>query len=121
LLITPLAPVGGQLDAPPAQPVGTDGDSPTLAAPYLTPGTWAMTALWNGGLFLSNGVTYRVGAYTGGGAYYWRYDLASNIPYGVINQSYEAGGEATLWPYADPIGRGGPAGCVRAIQLRFVA
>ena len=56
-------------------------------------GTWRETALVSP-VQLTAGTTYRVGVYTGGGNYYYRYDMAFTFPNGTINQSYEASGDA---------------------------
>lgn len=57
------------------------------------PGTWTETEL-AGPLDLTNGVTYRVGAYTGGAGYYWRTDMSVGFDHGTVVQSYETAGDA---------------------------
>jgi uncharacterized repeat protein (TIGR01451 family) len=58
-----------------------------------TPGTWVETAL-DSPIVLSAGTKYRIGAYTGGGAWYYRSDMSTNFDHGVINRSYEVGGDS---------------------------
>ena len=57
-----------------------------------TPGTWTETAL-DTPLILSAGTRYRIGAYTGGGAYYYRYDMSGSFSDGVIHQAYSSSGD----------------------------
>jgi hypothetical protein len=57
------------------------------------PGTWRETALITP-IQLLAGHRYRVGVYTGGGNYYWRYDLPLAFPDGSIDQSYQSSGNA---------------------------
>jgi uncharacterized repeat protein (TIGR02543 family) len=69
--------------------IWTDGGT-LLAAQSVTsvPGTWVETPLATP-LTLTAGVRYRVAAYTAGGTYYWRSDMANTFPNGTINQSYD--------------------------------
>jgi uncharacterized repeat protein (TIGR01451 family) len=56
-------------------------------------GTWRETALASP-VKLSAGTTYRVAVYTGSWVnYYYRTDMASAFPNGIISQSYEASGD----------------------------
>ena len=57
-----------------------------------SPGTWTQTPIPP--IELTAGTTYRVAAYTGGGTYYWRSDLAGTFPDGTIDQSYYSSGDA---------------------------
>ena len=73
-------------------------DSGTLLASQTitsTPGTWTETPL-STPLVLHAGTTYRVGAFTAGGSYYWRNDGLSTFPNGTIVQSYS--GTADVFP-----------------------
>ncbi|MEI6766445.1 MAG: T9SS type A sorting domain-containing protein [Bacteroidota bacterium] len=58
-----------------------------------TDGTWTQTTLATPVTLLA-GVTYRIGAYTGGSNYYWKYGGSSTFANGTINASYEIGGDA---------------------------
>ena len=55
-------------------------------------GAWTETPL-STPLVLNAGTSYRVAAYTGGGNYYWRTDSLNSFTNGVLNQSYEGGGD----------------------------
>lgn len=57
-----------------------------------TPGIWRETAITP--VSLVAGQRYRIGVYTGGGNYYWRYDLPGTFADGTIDQGYEASGNA---------------------------
>jgi len=74
--------------------IWTDGGV-LLAAQNVTstPGTWTETALTTP-IQLSAGITYRVAAHSGGGLYYYRTDLGSTFPNGVMNAAYEVFGDA---------------------------
>lgn len=70
-------------------------------------GVWTETPLQTP-LVLNAGVTYRVGAYTAGGNYYWRTDGVNTFTNGVLVQSYDASGDAfpnvtdsTHWWFVD--------------------
>jgi uncharacterized repeat protein (TIGR01451 family) len=56
-------------------------------------GSWTETSL-SAPLVLNAGTTYRVAAYTGGGNYYYRSDSLNSFTNGVMNQSYQVGGDA---------------------------
>ena len=58
-----------------------------------TPGAWVATPLTTP-LTLMAGNQYVAGVYTAGASYYWRTDLSNSFPAGIINQSYEATGDA---------------------------
>src|SRR5262249_9047138 len=58
-----------------------------------TPGIWTETALTTP-IQLAAGVRYRIGAYAGGGAYYWRFVLGTNFSDGTIDQGYFTSGDA---------------------------
>ncbi len=57
-----------------------------------TPGTWLETALATP-ITLTNGIRYRIAAYTGGGSYYYRFDGSSTFANGTIDQSYQTSGD----------------------------
>jgi hypothetical protein len=68
----------------------------TLLRTVTTPvmgGVWAETPL-SSVLFLTAGVTYRIGTYSGVGSYYWRNDLPTSFADGTIDQGYEIAGDA---------------------------
>ncbi len=74
--------------------IWTDAGILLVAQPVTSvPGTWVETPL-AAPLLLMAGTTYRVAAYTGGGDYYWRFDLLPDFPDGTIDQSYDASGDA---------------------------
>ncbi|MEI6767195.1 MAG: DUF4082 domain-containing protein [Bacteroidota bacterium] len=74
--------------------IWTDGG--TLLANQAVSGSdavWTTTAL-STPITLNAGTTYRIAAFTNGGSYYWRTDMSSAFTNGVINSSYEIGGDA---------------------------
>lgn len=71
------------------------------------PGTWVETPLPSP-VILSGGIRYRVAAYTGSGAYYWRTDLPATFPHGTLDVSYQGSGDVlptspdgVRWWYVD--------------------
>jgi len=99
--------------------IWTDGGT-LLAAQAVTsvPGTWVETPL-STPLTLTAGVRYRVAAYTAGGNYYFRTDMANTFPSGTINQSYNASGDgfptysdSALWWFVDLRYTAGSAGSI---------
>src|SRR4029077_2584977 len=73
--------------------IWTDGGTPIVTQNVTSiGGTWQETPLATPVQLLA-GVTYRVGVYTGGAAYYWTDGLPSGFPNGVMVQGYEIGGD----------------------------
>jgi uncharacterized repeat protein (TIGR01451 family) len=84
-------------------------DGTLLAAQNVTsvPGTWVETPL-DTPVELTAGTTYRVGAYTGGGDYYYHLYLTNTFADGTIDQSYQSfgdafpnGGDGIAWWFVD--------------------
>ncbi len=69
-------------------------DGVVLAAQNVTsiPGTWVTTPLANP-VTLSAGTTYRLGAYTGGGAFYYLTNFPTSFPDGTLGNQYYSSGD----------------------------
>jgi len=82
--------------------IWTDAGLLLLSQPVSSiPGTWVETPLSNP-LVLLNGSTYRVAFYSANNSYYWRNDLPSGFPDGIINQTYEASGDQFPFSVSGP-------------------
>ncbi|MEI6852359.1 MAG: DUF4082 domain-containing protein, partial [Bacteroidota bacterium] len=91
-----------------------------------TDGTWTQTNL-SSPVTLTAGVTYRIGAFTNGGNYYWTTGLSASFANGTINQSYELGGDAfptstdaVSWWFVDIVYSTTGSGCTSATRTPVV-